>query len=330
MEQCQSLKALSLLNVNTLDEDKIRELAAYSRQDLKIELIRCKLTSAGTSALVEVLGRNQGPTKLDLCEIDNFVLANGLRGDSRLKSLRPRLSDNSEDGIRILHAIAIALKENKGLVDLDLSHGFRISDETWDAVCDSLQTHPTLQVLMHLRATYNDHELPPAVITSRIQALVDMLKVNTSIHTIHVSDRYIDHELFRGSVIPYLETNRLRPRLLAIQRTRPIPYRAAVLGRALLAARTNPNRFWMLLSGNAEVAFPSTTATTTPPAANLPTPATATDTSNAAAIAVTAAVTAATTAAATVSASRSTSTTGASADAYFATPTACQKRKARP
>ena len=80
-----------------------------------------------------------------------------------------------------------------------------------------------------------------------------------------------NHELFRGSVIPYFETNRFRPRLLAIQQTRPIPYRVKVLGRALLSARTDANTFWMLLSGNAEVAFPSTTA-----AASLPTPATAT------------------------------------------------------
>jgi hypothetical protein len=43
-----------------------------------------------------------------------------------------------------------------------------------------------------------------------------------------------------------------------------------VLGRALLAARTDANSIWMLLSANPEVAFPST-------AANLPTPATPTD-----------------------------------------------------
>jgi hypothetical protein len=29
-------------------------------------------------------------------------------------------------------------------------------------------------------------------------------------------------------------------------------YRVKVLGRALLAVRTDPNRFWMLLSGNAD------------------------------------------------------------------------------
>jgi hypothetical protein len=104
----------------------------------------------------------------------------------------------------------------------------------------------------------------PAVIKSRIQALLDMVKVNLSIQMIHVASHYSNHELFQGSVAPYLETNRLRPRLLASPKARPISYRAKVLGRALLSARTNANIFWMLLSGNAEVAFPSTAATTTP------------------------------------------------------------------
>jgi hypothetical protein len=132
--------------------------------------------------------------------------------------------------------------------------------------------------------------LTPTVLTSRIQALVDMMKVNVSIHTIHLHDRHSEHDLFRRSVIPYLETNRFRPRLLAIQQTRPIPYRAKVLGRALLSARTDANRFWMLLSGNAEVAFPSRTATIAA-AGNLTTAATfaatVTSTANVAATALT-------------------------------------------
>jgi hypothetical protein len=45
----------------------------------------------------------------------------------------------------------------------------------------------------------------------------------------------------------------------AIQKTRHFPHRVKVLGRALLAARTEPNLFWMLLSGNAEISFASTT-----------------------------------------------------------------------
>jgi hypothetical protein len=145
-----------------------------------------------------------------------------------------------------------------------------MSDEIWGAVCDSIKTHPTLQVL-DLRAF--EPPVPPATITARIPALLGMLKVNNSIHTIHLHSRYSEHELFQGSVAPYLETNRLRPRVRDIQKTLPIAYRAKVLGRALLAVRTDPNRFWMLLSGNAEVAFPSTTAATTTAAASLPAPA---------------------------------------------------------
>jgi hypothetical protein len=247
MEQCQqSLKLLSLNHLE-IDENHIRVLGVYSRPDLEIVLKHCKITSAGVSALVEVLGHNQGPTKLDYCEIDHFVLADGLRGNSRLKSLRLRFSNN---GNREVLAIAGAFRENKGLIYLDLSYGFVVNDEAWGAICDSLETHPTLEVLNLWSAS------APAVIISRIQALVDMMKVNMSIHTIRLNDCLSQHELFLGSVIPYLERNRLRPRLLAIQQTRPILYRAKVLGRALLAVRKDSNRFWMLLSGNAEVAFP--------------------------------------------------------------------------
>jgi hypothetical protein len=263
-----------------------------------------------TSALAEVLGRNQGPNKLDSCYIDNSVIANGLRGNSRLKSIKPRVSMTFEVGNQELLAIAGALKENKGLVDFDLMYDFMMSNEIWDAICDSLKTHPTLQILFlwslgaHERAL-----LSPAVIKYRIQAVVDMLKVNLSIHTIRLPDRnYLDHELFRESAVPYLETNRLRPRLRAIQKTIPFAYRAKVLGRALLAVRSDPNRFWMLLSGNAEVAFPATTTTTTL-ATNLPTPATVDFT---------------------VAAIRATSTTGASTVGIVATPASGQKRKTRP
>jgi hypothetical protein len=269
MEQCQSLKVLTLRHLR-MDENHCRVLGAYSRPDLEIELHFCKLMSAGTSALAEVLEHNQGPTVLDRCNIDYSVLANGLRGNSRLKKLRTYYSD---DGNRHVLAIAGVLRENQGLVELEFHYALRVSDETWGAICDSLKTHPTLEVL-NMPSTLNAAMAGPAAITSRIQALLDLMKVNLSIHTMHLRDQDSKHELFRESVIPYLETNLFRPRLLAIQKTRPSAYRATVLGQALLAVRSDPNRLWMLLSGNAEVAFPSTTTTTTP-AANIPSPATA-------------------------------------------------------
>jgi hypothetical protein len=261
VEQCQSLKVLRLESL-ALDENHCRVLGTYSR--IEIELERCRFTGTGAETLAEVLGRNQGPTELYDCAISTFVLADVLRRNSRLKRVSVYSRNRGDAAVQELLAIAVALRKNIGLVYLHLQYDFGKSDETWGAICDSLETHPTLEVL-ELRNMFVDaSSFTSSVISSRLQALVDMLKENMSIHTICLNPPYGKHELFRGSVIPHLETNRLRPRILAIQTTRPIMYRAKVLGRALLAVRTDPNGFWMLLAGNPEVAFLSTTATTTP------------------------------------------------------------------
>jgi hypothetical protein len=124
-----------------------------------------------------VLDHNQGLTSLDFCDIDYCVLANGLRGNSRLKVFIPSLSSNFEVGNRQVLAVAGAVKENEGLVDLDFCDGRCVSDETWDAMCDSLKTHPTFEVL---------GLCAPSICEFRIQALVNMLKVNMSIHIIYI------------------------------------------------------------------------------------------------------------------------------------------------
>jgi hypothetical protein len=342
MEHCQSLKVLTLVNLE-IDEDYCRVLGAYSRPGLDIELQHCNFTSAGESALAEVLGRKQGPTKLNSCEIDNLVLANGLRGNSSLKSFSE--DTDAGNGNQEFLAVAGVLKENKGLVELNLRSGRVSNDTTWGAICDSLETHPTLEEVLGLRSTFAYDAISPAVRKSKMQALLDVMKVNMSIHTIHLRSHYSQHDIFRESVIPYLETNRLRPRLLAIQRTRPILYRAKVLGRALLSARNDANSFWMLLSGNAEVVFPSRTATITA-AAILPTPAAAAATSiaNNAAVAASVMPDLTTTAAGTLLVAAPAITTSAAtpstasddfafapaAAANVAAPSAGQKRKTRP
>jgi hypothetical protein len=319
MEQCQSLKVLTL-NYLKMDEDHCRVLGSYSRPGLEIVLDCCVITSAGASALAESLGRNQGPSRLVNCHIDNSVLADGLKGNSSLKRFKPLISSSPEDSNRQFLAIVGALRENKGLVELNLKC-YEMNDEAWGAIWNSLQGHPTLE-LLDLRGEFPS--CSQDVLKSRMQALVAMLKVNMSIHTIHLDARYCYHELYRGTVVPYLETNRFRPRLLAIQRTRPIPYRAKVLGRALLSARTDANRFWMLLSRNAEVAFPSRT-TTIAAATNLPTPAAAATTGSLSIIATAAAATTSNASPSTASASDASAPT---VSANAATPLAGQKRRA--
>jgi hypothetical protein len=94
MEQCHSLKTLTLKHGEALSEDHCRALGAYSRPGLDIVLKCCKITSAAAVVLAQVLGRNQGPTKLSYCHVDICVLADGLRGNSRLRSLKPRIVEN--------------------------------------------------------------------------------------------------------------------------------------------------------------------------------------------------------------------------------------------
>jgi hypothetical protein len=65
-----------------------------------------------------------------------------------LKSFETRLSYDCGVANQEVLAIAGTLRDNKGLIDLNLRSEFMMSIETWDAVCNSLMTQPTLQVII--------------------------------------------------------------------------------------------------------------------------------------------------------------------------------------
>jgi hypothetical protein len=113
-------------------------------------------------------------------------------------------------------------------------HEFRMSEETWDAVCNSLETHPPLGVL-DLRGTFTDPTIAPAELKVQIQAILDMVKMNISIRTTYVWIPVTATMLFfREPSIPYLETNRFRSRIRTILK---LSRMRTILGRVLLAAR---------------------------------------------------------------------------------------------
>jgi hypothetical protein len=66
VEQCQNLKALTLGDLVPLSEDHVLLLGDFSKPGLEIYLNHCRITGAAATVLAEVLGRYQGPTKLDL------------------------------------------------------------------------------------------------------------------------------------------------------------------------------------------------------------------------------------------------------------------------
>jgi hypothetical protein len=71
---------------------------------------------------------------------------------------------------------------------------------------------------------------------------------NTSLQTIHLSERQYDQEIYLNEILPRLEMNRV----LAVKKIRDRTFRQAVLGRALYSVRSSPNLVWMFLSENVD------------------------------------------------------------------------------
>jgi hypothetical protein len=82
--------------------------------------------------------------------------------------------------------------------------------------------------------------------------LADMVQRNIVLHTIILSEGERDEQIYTGSILPYLETNLYRPRVLAVKQTTERPFREKVLGRALYCVKSNPNLVWMFLSENVD------------------------------------------------------------------------------
>jgi hypothetical protein len=86
----------------------------------------------------------------------------------------------------------------------------------------------------------------------RTRVLADMMKVNTILLTILLSDNEHDDQIYTEEISPYLETNLYRPRVLAVKKTHVREFREKVLGRALDCVKSNPNLVWMFLSQNVD------------------------------------------------------------------------------
>jgi hypothetical protein len=238
-----------------LSEDQCRALATMSRLDVKLELWVCSLSSDAEVAFVECLKSDRGPITLNQCDIDGQILARALTGRSRVTSLRlvplNRIADDAGMG-----PLFTALANNRGLVDLELRE-CSISNENLAILCQSLQAHPTLTSL-HLVTTRPT--LRPGGRISlvnnqkkhRTRMLADMMQRNTSVHTVTLSGKESDQKIYMADILPLLETNRYRPRVLAVKKTKDKPFREKVLGRALDSVKTDPNLLWMFLSENVD------------------------------------------------------------------------------
>jgi hypothetical protein len=245
------------VSYTTLNEEHIRALETASSPDVEVQFSVCSLTSdaACHEAFVQCLQSDGCPIKLADCEIDGQVLATALTGNSRVTSLvlpYGRILDDARKGL-----IFRSLAENKGLVHLELS-GTSISDENLSLVCQSLQVHPTLTSLyLHNTTPLAQNSFRIIVLSDeqkahRTSLAAEMMQTNTILQTINISMYESDDEIYSQTILPRLETNRFRPRVLAVKKIVDGPFREKILGRALHCVRSNPNLVWMFLSQNVD------------------------------------------------------------------------------
>jgi hypothetical protein len=256
-ENHRNLPRTFTLSCATLNEEQIRALETASSPDVEVMLASCSIPdNAGCREVFVACLQNDGcPIKLQECAIDCQVLATALAGNSRVTSLVLPYGwrrDDTGTGVNLR-----SLAENKSLVHLGL-FGVSISDENWSVLCQSLQAHPTV-TSVDLRDTLPWRAQNRAIImfsreqkAKRTSRVAEMMQTNTVLQTIHFSIYERDDEIYSQVILPRLETNRFRPRVLAVKKTVDRPFREKVLGRALHCVRSNPNLVWMFLSQNVD------------------------------------------------------------------------------
>jgi hypothetical protein len=251
----------------TLNQEHCRALMSATNPSLSLTLFLCTILEEGTDAFVECLQGDCGPTELFNCTLGVRALTKSLGGSSRrLRSLHvDRLTSFHDTDMA---ALVAALGANQGLTHFTFSN-HAIGENNWNRLCQALKTHPSLesvnlqgtgdtssasQNLEKVEGMYGEQK------AFRMLALAEAIEENTVLHTLVLSPDETDDEIFEESIVPHLETNLFRPRVIAVKHAvrHPLSFRQKVLGRALQSISRNPNLLWCFLSENIDAAFGST------------------------------------------------------------------------
>jgi hypothetical protein len=239
--------------VNLILEEESLRLLATANPDLSMKIKHCTIPDAAGPAFIDCLQLDRGPTELVCCnlDVDADTLATALRGNHHLKSL----SLFTILGNAWVRTIGPALAENLGLLKLIIPVAL---DNAWLSVCSSIQEHPTLMHLdisggrarsMRWPRLSNEQKM------LRTGALVDMVQVNTVLHTIYLDMDEIDSHIFHETIRPRLRENFYRSKLRTVSEAHGTLLRAKLLRHALVRVANYPELVQALLWENQEVAF---------------------------------------------------------------------------
>jgi hypothetical protein len=271
VEQCPDLELLAFIDA-TLDETQCRALAAASpsatTRKLDIRFHNCRVPNAGSMAALADLFRtdnnnnnNQGGQvhyHLDHFQSEDWrVLAQSLRGNRSVKTI---VQPGGLHGRTLNHdefqVLAEALGDIQGLLKFYPRRQL-INDENWTVLCQSLRAHPTLETL-DLSGTFHDLNagittMSNASKTHRCNCIVDLLRSNTVLRSVHLTREERDETIWSESILPHLQTRKVQPLIQEIKAVVDQPRRSKLFGRALDSFKTKPYLLYLFLSGNVDI-----------------------------------------------------------------------------
>jgi hypothetical protein len=226
-------------------EDDCYALATVQRTDLNVEFLQCKLEPQGAQDIfIDWFQKNQIVTKLEDCCVESSFLS-ALSGNNSVKRLS--FIQKGEFVEEHMRSLARALPGNRGIEDLALKYFF---GETASLLFPSIAMHPRIKCL-HISSYYYLPCIAAKLKTTMLNAILQMLHLNTVLHTIYLPPTFTDEEVYQNSILPRLEMNRscFEVQRQAMKRADP-SIRPQLLGRALHKVRYNPNLFFRFLLEN--------------------------------------------------------------------------------
>jgi hypothetical protein len=224
-------------------EEHCRALVTLQRTDIEVKFITCAFDPQDAEdAFIEWFRHNQVVMDLDRCDMGTRIIS-ALSGNNSVKRLRFKFRVEKE-----MRALAQALPGNMGIEHLAFGH-FDVSNETWSLFFRSLSRHPRVVSLsFHHKSS---GPLSAASKTARIQAVLEMLRHNTVVHTIVMANSFRREAVYQDYILPHLEMNRscFEVQRQALKRA-DLSIRPQLLGRALHVVHYNPNLVFQFLSEN--------------------------------------------------------------------------------
>jgi hypothetical protein len=224
------------------EEEHCRALATLQRTDLKVKFTYCTIQPRNEEPFIEWFRNSQVVTELECCTMESSILS-ALSGNISVKKIA--IFEPSAEEIR---SLAWALQDNLGIEHLCLNDP-DFGEATWSLFFGLLATHPRIKLLT-LREGWTPN-LSAESKRSVMNAILQMLRLNTVVHTIELPDQINNEAMYQNAILPRLQMNRtsFEVQRQAVKRADP-SIRPQLLGRALHAVRCNPNLVFQFLSEN--------------------------------------------------------------------------------